>query len=73
VKEINGKNASVNSWNELIGQGKPGEKVTFSVSHRDKTNTVEVIPGEKIVRSFEIRPAKSLTPAQTALLDKWLK
>jgi predicted metalloprotease with PDZ domain len=73
VKEINGKKASVNSWNELIGQGKPGEKVTFSVSHRDKTNTVEVFPGEKIVRSFEIRPAKSVTPGQIALLDKWLK
>ncbi len=73
VREINGKNASLNIWNDLTSQGKPGEKATFSVSHRDKINSVEVILGEKTVRSFEIRPSKPVAPEQISLLNKWLK
>jgi predicted metalloprotease with PDZ domain len=72
VKEINGSDASLKAWNELIGMGNPGEKVTLTVSHREKLNKIEVILEEKTTRSFEIRLLKSATSEQVALLDKWL-
>lgn len=73
IKEINGLKASLKTWNELVSSGKPGEKIIIQVAHRDKMNNVEIILEEKTIRSFEIKPLKSVTSEQADLLDKWLK
>jgi len=73
VKEINGAKASINTWNEIINQGDPGDIVKITVSHRGITNTVNVILGKKTIRNFNIRLLPDPNPQQTAVLNKWLK
>ena len=73
VKEINGIKASLKNWNELITMGKPGDKVVISVTHRDRSNNVEVNLEKKSIRNFGIKSLASASPEQVALLDKWLK
>ena len=73
IKEINGEPASSEILNSILNTGKPGDKISFTVSHRDITNNLEVVPGKKAVKSFEIKPQPDPTPEQKAILDKWLQ
>ena len=73
IKEINGKKATTTLLNEILSAVKPGDKISFTLSHRDIQNTVEVIPGKKTVKSFEIKPLPNPTPEQSAILNRWLK
>jgi predicted metalloprotease with PDZ domain len=73
IKEINGKKASAEMLNDVLSTGKPGDKISVTVTHRGITNDVEIVTGRKMARSFEIKPLVSATPEQAALLNKWLK
>lgn len=73
IKEINGEKASAGILRNLLETGTPGDKVRFTVTHRDITNSVEVTLSKKKVKSFEIKPITDPTPEQAAILAGWLK
>ncbi|MBG0860194.1 MAG: M61 family metallopeptidase [Bacteroidales bacterium] len=73
IKEINGQKATAGLLNEILNNNKPGDKISFSVTHRDIINNIEVVAGTRTVRSFEIKPLPNPAPGQTAILDRWLK
>jgi predicted metalloprotease with PDZ domain len=73
IKEINGEKADANLLKKVLDNGNPGDKIRFTVTHRDITNNVEVVLGKKTMKSFEIKPLPDPTPEQQALLAKWLK
>jgi len=73
IKEINGEKADASLLKILLDTGNPGDKIKFTVMHREITNSVEVALGKKTMKSFEIKLLPNLTPKQEALLAKWLK
>ena len=73
IKDINGEKASIELLNKISESGKPGDKITMTVTHRSITNTVEIVPEKKITRTFEIRINPDITPDQKEILNKWLK
>jgi predicted metalloprotease with PDZ domain len=73
IKEINGEKATAGQLKNILETGIPGDKVRFTVTHRDITNSVEVVLGKKKVKSFEIKPLPDPTPQQAALLEDWVK
>jgi predicted metalloprotease with PDZ domain len=73
INEINGEKASIELVSKISDSGKPGEKITMSVTHRGMTSTVEIVPEKKIIKTFEIRLNPDITSDQEAILDKWLK
>lgn len=73
IKEINGEKASAELLNNILSTGNPGDKITITVTHRDITNNIEVVPGKKTVKSFDIKPLPDPTPEQAAILAGWLK
>ena len=73
INEINGEKASSGKLNDILNTGNPGDKISITVTHREITNTVEVVLGRKMARSFEIKPLPNPSPEQTAILDKWIK
>jgi predicted metalloprotease with PDZ domain len=73
IKEINGEKATNDLLNSILNASNPGDRITFTVTHRDIVNKVEVTLGRKTTRTFEIKPLPNPTPEQTAILDKWLK
>jgi predicted metalloprotease with PDZ domain len=73
IKEINGEKATNDLLNSTLNAGNPGDRITFTVTHRDIVNKVEVTLGKKTTRTFDIKPLSNPTPEQTAILDKWLK
>jgi len=73
IKEINGEKATNDLLNSTLNANNPGDRITFTVTHRDIVNKVEVTLGRKTTRTFEIKPLPNPTPEQTAILDKWLK
>lgn len=73
IKEINGEKASAELLNNILSSGIPGDMITVTVTHRDRTNDVKVTLGKKIKRSFEIKPLSDPSPEQSAFLEKWLK
>lgn len=73
LKEIDGKKATTKLLSELLNSKKLGDKILLTVTHREITNTIEVVLGRKTVRSFDIKPLPDLTPEKIAILDKWLK
>ncbi len=73
IKEINGEKATNDLLNSSLNSAKPGDRITFTVTHRDIINKVEVALGKKTSRTFEIKPLQNPTSGQTAILDKWLK
>jgi len=72
IKEINGEKADANLLKTLLDTGNPGDKIKFTVMHREITNSVEVALGKKSIKSFEIKLLPDPTPEQQALLSKWL-
>jgi predicted metalloprotease with PDZ domain len=73
IKEINGEKATAGLLKNILETGIPGDKVRFTVTHRDITNNVEVALSKKTVKSFEIKPLPDPTPQQAALLEDWVK
>ena len=73
IKEINGEKASAGLLINILETGIPGDKVRFTVTHRDITNSVEVTLSRKKVKSFEIKTLPDPTPEQVAILENWLK
>jgi predicted metalloprotease with PDZ domain len=73
IKEINGEKASDELLNNVLSTGKPGDKISFIITHRGITNNVEIVTGRKLTRSFKIKPHVSASPEQADLLNKWLK
>jgi len=73
IKEINGEKADASLLKKILDTGNPGDKIKFTVMHREITNSVEVALGKKTMKSFEIKLLPNLTPKQEALLAKWLK
>ncbi|MFZ0280754.1 MAG: PDZ domain-containing protein [Bacteroidales bacterium] len=73
IKEINGEKATAELLKKALNPDIQQGKISLSVTHRDINNTVEVVPGKKSVRSFEIKPMPDPTPKQKAILEKWLK
>jgi len=73
INEINGEKASPEMLSKINESGRPGDRVSFKVTHRSITNKVEIILEKKLTRTFEIRLAQDITPAQKEILDRWLK
>jgi predicted metalloprotease with PDZ domain len=73
IKEINGEKASAGLLRNIFETGIPGDKVRFTITHRDITNSVEVTLSRKKVKSFEIKTLPDPTPEQVAILENWLK
>jgi predicted metalloprotease with PDZ domain len=73
IKEINGEKVSSDLLNNTLNSKSPGDKITFTITHRDIVDKVEVTLGKKTTKSFDIKPVPNPTPEQTAILDKWLK
>jgi len=73
IKEINGEKAAAGLLRNILETSIPGDKVRFTVAHRDITNSVEVTLSKKKVKSFEIKPLPDPTPQQAALLEDWVK
>ncbi|MFH0843423.1 MAG: PDZ domain-containing protein [Bacteroidota bacterium] len=73
INEVNGEKASPELLSKITESGRPGDKVSITVTHRSITNKVEVTLEKKIIRTFEIRLAPEITTAQKEILDRWLK
>jgi predicted metalloprotease with PDZ domain len=73
INEINSEKASPELLNKITDNGKPGDKVSVTVTHRGITNTVEVVLEKKIIKTCEIRLKSDIAPGQKAILEKWLK
>ena len=73
IKEINGEKAATGVMKNILETGNPGDKIRFTVTHRDITNSVEVVLSKKKMISFEIKPLPDPTPEQAAILASWLK
>jgi len=72
IKEVNGQKANEGILNNVMDSAKPGSKISFTITHRNITETIEVETGKKKVRSFEIKPVADPSPQQAAILEKWL-
>jgi predicted metalloprotease with PDZ domain len=73
IKEINGEKATAGLLRNILETGIPGDKIRFTVTHREVTNSVELELTKKKVKSFEIKLLPDPTPGQKAIIDKWLQ
>ncbi len=73
INEVDGMKLTASQLEEKLSGLKKGDKITISVTHRENRNTLEIILGEKTIRSFEIKPMADPTPQQSAILDNWLR
>ena len=73
ITEINGEKATDESLKKILSTDNQGNKLSITVTHREKTSTVEIVPGKKTVRSLEIKPLPDPTREQAAIFEKWLK
>lgn len=73
INEVDGMKLTASQLEEKLSGLKKGDRITISVTHRENRNTLEIILGEKTIRSFEIKPMADPTPQQTAILDNWLR
>jgi len=73
INDINGEKPTPELLNRISESGKPGDKLSITVTHRGITNKTDIVLEKKIIRTFEIKPLPDMTPEQKAILDKWLK
>ncbi len=73
ISEINDISASSELLNRVSSDGNPGDKVRFTVSHREKTNIVEVVSERKLEKSYSITVKTAPSQEQKIALNKWVK
>ncbi|HTB19792.1 MAG TPA: PDZ domain-containing protein, partial [Bryobacteraceae bacterium] len=73
VLALDGARVSAKSMDEALKFKKAGEKVRFLVSRRGTIREMEVVLGQKVEKSFKVKPVASPTGLQAEILDNWLK
>ena len=58
---------------EILKEKKPGDKVRILLSRGGRIREVDVVLGNKMERSFRIKPLSNPSPLQSAILKDWLK
>jgi predicted metalloprotease with PDZ domain len=61
------------SMDEMLKSKKAGEKIRVLVSRRGAVREIQVVLGQKMERSFKVKPVSSPSATQAAILDDWLK
>ena len=70
---VDGRKASSKSIEAILFSKKPGDKLEILVSRRGRNREVDIILKPRKERSFLIKPLPNPDPAQSRILEDWLK
>jgi predicted metalloprotease with PDZ domain len=73
VIALDGSRVNAQTLKDILGRKKPGEMVKVLAARRGSVREFEVVLGEKLERSFDLRPIPNPNPLQGAILKDWLK
>ncbi|HJS52968.1 MAG TPA: hypothetical protein VJ765_00450 [Chitinophagaceae bacterium] len=73
ILKINGEDASQDLFNKAINLAEPGDKISFSLSGKEKNRNVEIIFGNRTEKAFRITPIENPDSLQKQILAGWLK
>ena len=73
VLALDGTRVSAKSLEETLKSKKADDKIHVLLSRRGAVREIDVVLGQKMERSFKIKPAANPAAIQAAILDDWLK
>jgi predicted metalloprotease with PDZ domain len=73
ILALDGTRVNAKSMDETLKFKQAGEKIRVLVSRRGAVREIEVALGQKLERSFKVKPLSSRTAKQAAILGDWLK
>jgi predicted metalloprotease with PDZ domain len=73
ILALDGTRVNAKSLEETLKPKKAADKIRVLLSRRGSVREIDVVLGQKIERSFKIKPAGSPNSLQTAILEDWLK
>jgi predicted metalloprotease with PDZ domain len=73
ILALDGTRVNAKSMDEMLKSKKAGEKIRVLVSRRGAVREIEVVLGQKMEKSFKVKPMSSPSVVQAAILEDWLK
>jgi len=73
IVSLDGKKATERFLRNILASKGPGDKLRLVVSRRGQKREVEVLLTRRLERSFRIKQIPNPDPAQTEILDDWLR
>lgn len=73
ILALDGTRVNAKSLDEMLKLKKAGDKIQVLVSRRGAVREIDVVLGQKMERSFKIKPTANPSAIQTAIIEDWLK
>jgi carboxyl-terminal processing protease len=73
IVEVDGAAATATVLNDAIDAKKPGEKIKLHVLRDGSALDIEVDVARNVKKTYRLSPVDGATPAQTAILNDWLR
>jgi predicted metalloprotease with PDZ domain len=73
ILALDGTRVNAKSMDEMLKSKKAGDKIRVLVSRRGAVREIDVVLGQKMEKSFKVKPVSSPTAMQVAILEDWLK
>jgi predicted metalloprotease with PDZ domain len=73
ILALDGTRVNAKSLEETLKSKKTADKIHVLLSRRGAVREIDVVLGQKMERSFKVKPAGSPNSLQTTILDDWLK
>jgi predicted metalloprotease with PDZ domain len=73
ILALDGTRVNAKSLEETLKLKKAADKIHVLLSRRGTIREIDVVLGQKMERSFKIKPAANPAAIQAAILDDWLK
>jgi predicted metalloprotease with PDZ domain len=72
ILALDGTRVNAKSIDEMLKSKKAGDKVRVLVSRRGAVREIEVVLGQKMERSFKVKPTANASARQAEILENWL-
>ena len=73
ILALDGTRVNAKSLEEALKSKKAADKIRVLLSRRGTVRDIDVVLGQKMERSFKVKPAANPTSIQAAILEDWLK
>lgn len=73
ILALDGTRVNAKSLDEKLKFKKAGDKMRVTLSRRGAIREIDVVLGQKMERTFKVKPVASPNSLQSAILDDWLK
>jgi predicted metalloprotease with PDZ domain len=73
ILALDGTRVNAKSLDEMLKLKKAGDKIQVLVSRRGAVREIDVVLGQKMERSFKIKPTTNPSARQAEILEDWLK